>query len=134
MGEVLCSIDAIVEAQISQAIERGDLDDLPGKGKPLRLEDDALVPEELRMAYRVLKNAGYVPEEVRLRGSIRALEQLISRLEGEEHAGAMKRLRLLQARLGAQRDGRINLQLEEQYRLQVLGQLRTRDRATRPDR
>ena len=63
-------IDEIVEAQIRQAIARGDFDDLPGVGKPLALEDDTLVPEELRMAYRILKNAGYVPEEVRLRRDI----------------------------------------------------------------
>ncbi len=119
-------IDEIAEAQIRQAIERGDLDDLPGAGKPLLLEDDTLVPEELRMAYRVLKNAGYVPEEVCLRRNIRDLEQLVGRLDGEEYAGAMKRLSLLRARLSVQRGGRVNLELEEQYRNKVLGQLQAR--------
>lgn len=119
-------IDEIAEAKIRQAIERGDLDDLPGAGKPLVLEDDSLVPEELRMAYRVLKNAGYVPEELCLRRDIRDLEQLMGRLDGEEHAGAMKRLSLLRARLSVQRGGRVNLALEEQYRIKVLGQLQTR--------
>ena len=42
-----------------EAIERGEFDDFPGKGKPLHLgEDDRTVPEELRLAYRMLKNAG----------------------------------------------------------------------------
>ena len=115
--------DRLAEARIQQAIERGDLDDLPGAGKPLALEDDALVPEELRVAYRVLRNAGYVPEEVRLRGSIAELERLISRLDGEEQAHALKRLELLRVRFSAQRGERVNLQIEEQYRQQVFERL-----------
>ncbi len=118
--------DEIAEAKIRQAIERGDLDDLPGAGKPLVLEDDRLVPDELRMAYRILRNAGYVPDEVRLRRDIRDLEQLMDRLDGEAYAGAMKRLSLLRARLSVQRGGQVNLELEEQYRNKVLGQLQAR--------
>ena len=49
---------------IAEAIARGELDDLPGAGRPLDLDDDALVPEELRLAYRILKNAGFVPAEL----------------------------------------------------------------------
>ncbi len=118
-------MDKIAEAQILQALERGDLDDLPGAGKPLTLGDESLVPEELRMAYRILKNAGYVPEEVRLRRSIGDLEHLLDHLEGEEYAGALKRLSLLRARLSAQRGAQVNLQIEERYRNQVLEQLQT---------
>ena len=58
-------IDLIAERRIEEAIANGELDDLPGAGKPLALDDDALIPEDLRMAYRILKNAGYAPEEVR---------------------------------------------------------------------
>ena len=119
-------IDQIAEAEIRQAIERGDLDDLPGAGRPLVLEDDSLVPEELRMAFRVLKNAGYVPDEVCLRRNIRDLEQRMGRLDGEAYVDAMKRLSLLRARLSVQRGGRVNLQLEEQYRNKVLEQLQAR--------
>ena len=126
-------IDEIVEAQIRQAIARGDFDDLPGVGKPLALEDDALVPEELRMAYRILKNAGYVPEEVRLRRDIGDLEQLVARLDGEEYAGAVKRLNLLRARLSAQRGAGGSLQIEEQYRNKVLGQLQAKGPSEKQD-
>ena len=59
-------LTAIAERRIQEAIERGEFDDLPGKGKPLHLgEDDRSVPEELRMAYRMLKNAGLLPPESR---------------------------------------------------------------------
>lgn len=58
-------LEFIAERRIAEALAKGELDELPGAGKPLELDDDALIPEELRMAYRILKNAGYAPEEVR---------------------------------------------------------------------
>jgi hypothetical protein len=61
--------ELIAEQKIREAIERGELDDLPGQGRPLDLTDDRLVPEELRMAYRLLKNAGFVPPESPAGGS-----------------------------------------------------------------
>jgi len=56
--------DSIAEKKIAEAMERGEFDDLPGAGRPLELDDDANVPEDLRVAYRILKNAGFVPPEV----------------------------------------------------------------------
>jgi Domain of unknown function (DUF1992) len=50
--------DLIAEQKIAEAIARGELDHLPGAGRPLELDDDALVPEDLRIAVRILKNAG----------------------------------------------------------------------------
>lgn len=50
--------ETLAEKKILDAASRGELDDLPGAGKPLDLDDDALVPEDLRMAHRILKNAG----------------------------------------------------------------------------
>ena len=58
-------LELIAERRIGEAVANGELDNLPGAGKPLALDDDALVPEEWRMAHRILKNAGYAPEEVR---------------------------------------------------------------------
>ena len=57
-------LDRIVENILAEAISKGELDNLPGTGEPLQLDDDRLIPEELRMAYRVLRNAGFVPPEV----------------------------------------------------------------------
>lgn len=48
--------DEIIEERIRGAVLRGDFEDLPGEGKPLELDDDMLVPVELRVANRVLKN------------------------------------------------------------------------------
>ncbi len=56
-------LDALVEQRIAAAAARGEFDDLPGAGAPLSLDDDALVPEEVRVANRILKNAGFVPPQ-----------------------------------------------------------------------
>jgi hypothetical protein len=50
----------LVEERIRQAQARGAFDDLPGAGRPLALDDDPLVPEELRVAWRLLRGAGLV--------------------------------------------------------------------------
>ena len=81
-------LDFIAEKAIQDAIARGELDDLPGAGRPLELDDDALVPEELRLACRILKNAGYVPAEVQALGEIAQLEALVTSADVETLAGA----------------------------------------------
>jgi hypothetical protein len=74
----------IAERRILEAMERGEFDDLPGKGKPLNLEDeDPMVPEELRMAYRMLKNAGLLPPELELRKEILRLQDLLDAVQDE---------------------------------------------------
>ena len=99
-------LDKLVEQRIDEARTRGDFDDLAGKGRPLQLEDLSLVPEELRSAYILLKNAGYLPPEVRTRQQISEVEALIRQAKTSESAKKdRQRLVLLQARLG----DRINL-------------------------
>ena len=66
-------LDALVEQRIAAAAARGDFDDLPGAGAPLDLDDDLLVPEEVRVANRILKNAGFVPPAVEQLRSLRHL-------------------------------------------------------------
>jgi hypothetical protein len=74
----------IAERRILEAMERGEFDDLPGKGKPMNLEDeDPMVPEELRMAYRMLKNAGLLPPELELRKEILRLQDLLDAVRDE---------------------------------------------------
>ena len=67
----------IAEQRIREAQERGDFDNLPGAGKPLELEDDSHMPEDLRMAYKVLRNAGYVPPEIAERKEAESLLDLL---------------------------------------------------------
>lgn len=107
------AFEAIAEQRISEAIARGELDQLPGQGQPLDLDDDKLVPQELRMAYRILKNAGYVPPEVHTLKEIAELERLVEALDDEQRNITLRRLRLLTMQLGEMRSA--NLQSESPY-------------------
>ncbi len=64
--------DRIVEEKIQAAIEAGEFDNLPGKGKPLHLEDNPFESEEWRMAFAMLRNNGYTLEWIELRKEIEA--------------------------------------------------------------
>ena len=116
-------LDQIAETRIQEAIERGELSDLPGAGKPLKLDDDSAIPEELRVAYRILKNAGFLPPELQLRKEVREVEQLLHQLPESERSRARARLELLQLRLAANRRQPINLLLEDHYRQRLLERL-----------
>lgn len=68
----------IAERRIEEAIKCGDFDDLPLKGRLLPEEGLDAVPAELRVGYRVLKNAGVLPPEMELKKEIVTLRQLLS--------------------------------------------------------
>jgi hypothetical protein len=121
-------LNQIAETRIQEAIERGELRDLPGEGKPLQLDDDSAIPEELRLAYRILKNAGFLPPELQLRKEVREAEQLLQQLPEGERSRARARLELLQLRLAATRRQPINLLLEDRYRQRLLERLNPTDR------
>jgi len=73
----------IAEERILEAQRAGAFDDLPGKGKPLQLEDLNWVPEDLRIGYMVLKNAHVLPPEAELLKDIHTLEDLLKHVEDE---------------------------------------------------
>lgn len=114
-------LDRLAEETILAALRRGEFDDLPGAGKPLSLGDDSAVPGALRVAYRILSNAGCLPPEQQIRREIRELEDLLQQLQGSaEEQQLRRRLLLLQTRL-ALRGGESSLLLEEAaYREAVL--------------
>lgn len=96
-------LDALVEQRIAAARDAGELDNLPGAGKPLDLEDDRLVPEELRVAFRILRNAGFVPPEVDARREIGSVNELLRHaVDDATRRRAVARLALLNAKLEAE--------------------------------
>ncbi len=86
-------LDALVEQRIAAAAARDEFDELPGAGAPLSLDDDALVPEEVCVANRILKNAGFEPPAAE---QLRALRDL--QLEGNPVSDRAAHCRL-QARM-----------------------------------
>lgn len=122
-------IDSLAEEQIRAAIRRGELDDLPGQGKPLALDDDSGIPEELRVAYRILRNAGCLPPELTLRNEIHQLEELLDQAEADTGSLAIRRrLCLLKARLAMHgRDGNL-LVRERVYREKLMQKMARADK------
>ena len=84
----------IVEAKIQEAIRKGEFDNLLAKGQPINLDDWAKLPEDIRAGYMLLKNAGYVPEEMQLIKEIEALrDRLANSNSDNEKANIRKKLR-----------------------------------------
>ncbi|WP_435920891.1 DnaJ family domain-containing protein [Paenibacillus sp. DYY-L-2] len=71
-------LHTIAEEKIREAIRRGELDNLPGSGKPLPPDDLENVPKDLRLGFKLLKNAGLIPEEMQLRKDIVTLGDLLA--------------------------------------------------------
>jgi len=81
----------IAEGKIREAMENGEFDNLLNKGKPLKLDDLAHIPEELRAGYTVLKNAGVLPEELELKKEIVSLQKLIDSCHEENEKNSMQK-------------------------------------------
>ncbi len=94
----------LVEEKIQEAIRRGDFDNLPGCGEPLQLEDDSHLPDDLRLAYKVLKNADCLPPELQLRKDIRQTEELLAGIQDtQEKYRQMKKLNFMIMKLNMMR-------------------------------
>ncbi len=81
----------LAEQAILKAQRRGEFENLKGQGRPLDLESDPFMPEHLRMAYKMLKNAGYVPEEIQTQREIRSLIECL-----EQETDESRKMRQIQ--------------------------------------
>lgn len=104
----------IAEERIRRAMEEGVFDNLEYKGKPLELKEDPFVPEDLKVVYRILKNAGFLPKEVELRKEIYKLEELLDEEVGDAYL-KVRKLSALIFQLSQIRKGPINLEESEYY-------------------
>lgn len=87
------SIESAIEQKIREAMERGEFDNLAGRGKPLDLDAYFNTPEDLRMAFAMLKSNDFVPEEVEIFKEIAELKEKLPRAGDEaERAELQKRL------------------------------------------
>ena len=117
----------IAEERIREAQQAGLFDDLPGKGKPLELEDLSWVPEELRIGYHILKNAHVLPPEAELRKDIHTLEDLLKHIEDEgERRALAKSLQWKIIRLDLLTRRSLSLQSVRCYSGKIIAQLRAK--------
>ena len=94
-------LDQWAERHIVDAQNRGELDNLRGRGEPLVLDDDSHIPADLRAGYRLLKNAGCLPPELELRREAVGLTDLIKGIQKDDprHAEISRQLRLIELKL-----------------------------------
>jgi hypothetical protein len=106
----------IVEERIRRALQKGEFKNLVGSGQPLVLEDDRHIPEELRLAYKILKNADCLPPEVELKKEIERTEDLLSGMQDTaEKYRTLKKLNFLIMYLNTMRKGSIEFEVPQQY-------------------
>lgn len=79
-----------IDEIIKDAMARGEFDNLPGAGKPIDLSAYFNTPEEIRVAYSVLKNAGILPQEAELLREMALLKE-----EADKAKDMAQRARLL---------------------------------------
>ena len=92
-NEVTIPRENLIDIKIKKAIAEGEFDNLPGKGKPIDYTGYSALPEHLRIAYQMIKNSGFVPEEVRLKKEMELLKEKIKKCKSaDEKPELMKQL------------------------------------------
>ncbi len=107
----------MAERAIREAQQRGEFESLSGQGKPLPETSDPFMPETLRMAYKVLKNAGYVPREVQSQQEIRSLIECLERETDEARKmRQIQKVQLFIARAKLEHGGLLQEENENYFR------------------
>ena len=131
---MLPGFNKIVEERIRTAQKRGQFKNLAGSGKPLVLEDDRHIAEELRLAHKILKNADCLPPEVELKKEIERTEQLLGALEdASEKYHTLKKLNFLIMKLNAMRSSSIDLDMPQQYSAKIVERLESAKKGKKQD-
>jgi len=100
------SFERIAENRIRAAMEQGEFDHLP-EGKRVDLDEYFAMPEEVRMAHSILKNANCLPEDVVVLNTIERLQQrLQAACDPRDRSEIARQLREQQLRLDLLRDRR----------------------------
>jgi hypothetical protein len=112
---MFAAIERLAEERIREAMDRGEFDDLPGCGEPLELENDSHLPEDLRIAHKILKNADCLPPELQLRKEIHTTQQLLAGIaDTQQKYKQLQKLNFLIMKLNMMR--RVSPLLEENQR------------------
>jgi len=111
----------IAEQKIAKAIQDGELKTSGWENRPLPLEDDHMVPDDLKMAYKILKNSGYLPPEIETRKEITRLEELIAKTEDEhQRVQQMRKLAVLRMKVEACRKTPSKIAQNDEYYRKVV--------------
>jgi hypothetical protein len=118
-------IQEVAEELIQRAMREGAFENLPGKGRPLPDEDDSHIPADLRMPYKILKNAGCLPPELESRKDIQTAIELLSTMTDEkERYRQIRKLNYMITRLNVGRRRPIALEEEQLYYEKIVERVR----------
>ena len=124
---MLQAVVFIAEQRIAESMRKGEFDNLEGRGKKIVYEDDSMVPEDLRMAYKILKNAGYVPDDfLEEKEIVTATELLAAATDEQERYRQMQKLNYLVMKVNTRRRRPVNLELEQEYYRKVVERVSVR--------
>jgi hypothetical protein len=124
---MITGFEQIVEERIKKAQKQGLFDNLPGAGKPLELPQDQHIPEDLRLAYKILKNADCLPPEIELKKEICHTERLLAAMpETADRYATLKKLNYLIMKFNAARQGNALFDLPQRYIQGVTDRLQSR--------
>lgn len=113
---MITGFEKIIEERILAAQRRGEFDCLPGRGLPLEFEDDSHIPEDLRLAYKILKNADCLPPELAAKQEIHQTQELLAGMQDtQEKYRILKKLNFLILKLNSTRQRAICLEMPQQY-------------------
>jgi hypothetical protein len=116
--------EKIVEERILKAQKKGEFENLPGSGKPLIFNDNHFIPEDLRLAYKILKNADCLPPEIELKKEIKQTEDLLAGMqETSEKYRILKKLNFLIMKLNTIRDTSIMNEMPQHYMEKLVGHI-----------
>ena len=116
--------EKIVEERILKAQKKGEFENLIGSGQPLKFNENFYVPEELRLAYKILKNADCIPPELELKKEIKQTEDLLAGMQ--ETCGKyriLKKLNFLIMKLNTLRDTSIMNEMPQHYMEKLVGHI-----------
>jgi hypothetical protein len=117
-------LSGIAERRIVEAMKKGELDNLEGQGKPINFEDETWIPEDLRMAYRFLKNAGCIPPELQLRNEVINLKSLMDTIDDDkERLKKIRELNFKILKLNLCRKKQFNLEDFPEYEMDIADKL-----------
>jgi hypothetical protein len=115
----------IVEERIRRAQKHGQFENLEGAGKPL--PKDVIgdtVSEDLRLSYRILKNADCLPPEIEVQKEIRRTEDLLAGMQNTRaRYQTLKKLNYLILKLNTIRNGSAALDMPQHYAEKLVGRL-----------
>ncbi|GAB6888776.1 DUF1992 domain-containing protein [Desulfothermus okinawensis JCM 13304] len=132
MDNYFAVLEMIAEKKIKEAMENGEFDSLEGKGKPIRLDDDSHIPPEYRLAYRILKNAGYIHPEIEQRKEVENICSMLEECEDEQEVyRKVQKLNLIVSKINLQRKTPVYLELDQIYYKKVVERIKVKKRKNR---